>query len=259
MAVNTPLGAVLHQVNRLGFFLGPALVIHFGLVFPTCTFSDRVRRRILGATYGLYFLAVFVVEEVLFVRTLLSSGPPYVQMPSVLEALHYGRIILWLQILNFLACGVLIYLNGRRADDPTLRDKSKWVLWAVLLTVGIDILAIGTALGTDWLDMQDLYPYRNYLYLLIATGLLTSIFRQDLFDVDVVIRKSALYFCSTAALLVLFTGAQELVAQGLRPFIPARSETIGTLIAAVLTTALLEPVYSKIRTKTQTLLQESGE
>jgi len=37
----------------------PALVIHFGLVFPTCPVSDRGRRRVLGDTYGLYVLAVF--------------------------------------------------------------------------------------------------------------------------------------------------------------------------------------------------------
>lgn len=92
--------------------------------------------------------------------------------------------------------------------------------------------------------MGDLYPYRSYLYLLIAVGLLISVFRHDLFNVDAVIRQSAIDFCTTALLLILFAGAQEGAERVLSRFIPAESKTTSTWTAVTLAAVLFEPVRS---------------
>lgn len=76
MAVDTPLGFAVHQVHILGGFLAPALVIHFGVIFPVSTLSRRARRRVLAATYGFYFVAAYLVPQYLFLRTLGSPEAP---------------------------------------------------------------------------------------------------------------------------------------------------------------------------------------
>lgn len=254
MAVSTPLGALVHQTHDIGGFLAPALVIHFGVIFPICTLSDRVRRRVLWGTYGFYFVASFLVSELLFIRAFLSPEAPYTLLPPALEAIRYGVIGQWLHIVDYLVCGFFMYLTWRRVKTPALRNQIKWVLWAVLLTGGIDLLANGVALYADGISGGDLYPYRNYLYLLIAGGLLISVFRHDLFDVDVVIRQSAIYFCTTAVLLVLFAGMQEVAEQVLNGLILAESKTASTWAAASLTALLFEPVRSRVRSKAISVL-----
>ena len=105
MAVDTPLGFAVQQAHILGLSLGPPLVIHFGVVFPRPSLSDRVRRAVLAATYGLYFVAVFVVHEAVFVRALLRPEAPYLMAPPVLESLHYTDINVWLHVGDYLVCG----------------------------------------------------------------------------------------------------------------------------------------------------------
>jgi hypothetical protein len=67
--------------------------------------------------------------------------------------------------------------------------------------------------------------------------------------VDVVIRQSAIYFCTTALLLVLFAGVQEGAEQMLSRLIPAESRAISTWAAAALTALFFEPVRSRVRRK----------
>lgn len=249
MAVDRPLGALIHQAHDIGGFLAPALVIHFGILFPVCTLSERGRRRALWATYGFYFVATFLVSEFLFFEALLSPEEPYTLLPPVLETIHYDTVGQWLHIANYLVCGGFMYQTWRRVEEPVLRSQIKWVLWAVLLTGGTDLLANAVVFYAEGLSGGVLYPYRNYLYLLIAVGLLISVFRHDLFDVDVVIRQSAIYFCTTALLLMLFAGAQEGAEQVLSRLIPAESQVTSTWAAAALTALFFEPVRSRVRNR----------
>lgn len=259
MAVDTPLGFALHQAHDIGSFFAPAMVIHFGVIFPICTFSDRVRRRVLWTTYGFYFLAVFLVGEILFFRAFFSAEAPYTLLPPALEAIHYGVIAQWLHIANYLVCGLFMYVTWRRVEDRTLQNQIKWVLWAVLLTGGIDLLANAVVLYYGGLSAGLLYPARNYLYLLIAGGLLVSVFRHDLFDVDAVIRQSVIYFSTTALLLVVFAGAQEGAERVLSRFIPAESSTTSNWAAAALTAGLFEPIRSRIKARVRTLVPGSDD
>lgn len=47
----------------------------------------------------------------------------------------------------------------RRAGDETVRDRVKWVLWAVLLTAGVDVLAVAAARYTGFIGGAALYPF----------------------------------------------------------------------------------------------------
>ena len=97
MAVDTSLGFAVNQAHILGLTLGPAFLIHFGVIFPVQTLSDRVRRRVLVATYGLYIVAVFSVYQVVFVHALLRPEAPYLILPAVLAGALFQPIRTWLK------------------------------------------------------------------------------------------------------------------------------------------------------------------
>ncbi len=251
MALDTPLGVIVYQAYLLGGFLGPALLIHFGVIFPVPTLSDRTRRRVLRGTYGLYFVASYLVGQAIFLRGLLSTDAPYALMPPVLESLQWNVIGQWLHIVDFIACGGFMLISWRRLEAERLRDQIKWVLWAVLLTGGIDLLANAVVLWADGVGGSVLYPYRNYLYLLIAAGLLVAIFRHDLFDVDRVIRGTVIYFSTTGALFALFAATEAVVSEAVQQALAGtRSGTIGTAAAAILSGAFFQPLRNWIRQRT---------
>lgn len=254
MAIDTPLGFTVLQVSNLGFFVAPALVIHFGVIFPVSTLSDRARRWLLGAVWGLYFMAVYAVQQALFVRGVTSPDAPYLLVPSWLEELGYRQINVWLHVGDYLVCAALMLWTYVRVEAEEVRNRIKWVLWAVALTAALDGLGMGAALYSRAIEFADLYPHRNYLYLLIAGGLLIAIFRHDLFDVDRVIRGSVVYFGTVSVLFALFAATEALVSQALTEVLPTRSDTAGTATAAVLSGALFQPLRTWIRARMLELL-----
>lgn len=247
MAVDTPLGLALNEVVALGLFLAPATIVHFGIVFPRPTLSRRVRRRVLAATYGLFFVSDFVVHQAAIVGALRSPGAPYAVVPAPVASLHYGMAEWWLHVLDFGAAGAFMLWNYLHLEEDRLRSQVKWVLLGLLLTAGIDALAVGVALYSDVLTTADLFPFRTYLYLLIPAGLLIGVFRHDLFDVDRLLRGSAVYFATAATLFVLFAVTEGLVSNAVQRVLPAGSGTVGTASAAVLAAALFQPLRKWIR------------
>lgn len=254
MAVTTPLGFTLQQASTVGRFLGPALVVHFGLIFPVRTLGRRARRWILGLAYGIPFL-LFLVEEGLVFRGLLSRATDYNINTPLLESLHYWDVRYWVFVGSFLACGLLMLHTYRRVPGGESRARIKWVLWSVLLAAGADALVTGIALYVHGSYPEyTLAPIRYALYLLPAVGLLLAIFRHDPFDVDAVIRSSVIYFGTTALLFVVFAATEELVTDVVGRMLPERSGWVGSAAGAVLAGALFEPVRGWIRARMEELL-----
>lgn len=261
MAVTTPLGFTLQQASTVGRFLGPALVVHFGLIFPVRSLGRRARRRILGLAYGIPFL-LFLVEEGLVFRGLLSPATDYNVNTPLLESLYYWDVRYWVFVGSFLACGLLMLHTYRRVPGGKSRAQIKWVLWSVLFAAGIDALVTGIALYVHGSYPEyTLGPVRYALYLLPAVGLLLAVFRHDLFDVDAVIRNSVIYFGTTALLFVVFAATEELVTELVSGVLPGRSGWVGSATGAVLAGALFEPVRGWIRARMEALLPvaEAGE
>ncbi len=242
LPLDTTRGMLLQQLCAIGRFLGPALVVHFGLAFPRPVLPQATVRRIRALGYGIPF-ALFLVEEYVIWRGARSSAAPYLIYDGVLATIRYWDIRFFVFLGSFIACGVLLLRAQKKLTPGRERAQVKWVLWSVLFaaladTIIVIIALYGVGRYSDYLAS----PYRNLLYLTIAAGLLIAILRYDLFDIDRVIRISAVYFATTALMFLFFTGCENVVSDVLERQLDVGSSTVATLISAVFAAALFVPV-----------------
>jgi hypothetical protein len=240
--LDSALGMAVQQLCALGRFLGPALVVHFGVIFPRRTLAERTARRVLAVAYGVPLL-LFVVEEFVLLRGASRAHAPYLLYDGLLATIRYWDIRFWTFLAAFAACAVLMIRTNRRLTVAGERAQVKWVMWGVLFAVVVDATIVGVALyvGGRYSDYL-LSPYRNLLYLSIAAGLLIAIMRYDLFDIDRVIRRSAVYLGTTASLFILFTSGENLLSGLLARVLPAGANNIGTLLSGLIAAVLFLPV-----------------
>lgn len=242
LALNTTRGMLLQQICAIGRFLGPAMLVNFGLMFPRPTLPARTIAWVRGLAFGIPGV-LFVIEESLLWRGALSPRAPYLIYDGVLATIRYWDIRFWVFIASWAACGALLLRATRHLAPGRERIQVKWIMWSVLFAVIADTVIVGFALyGAGRYSDFLLSPYRNLLYLTIAASLLIAIMRYDLFDVDRVIRNSVLYSGTTAFMFLLFTGCENIVSDVLATRLPAGSTRLGTLTAAILAAALFTPV-----------------
>lgn len=241
LPLDTGLGIVVAQVSILARFLGPALLVHFGLVFPVESVGRRARRIILALAYGIPFL-LLLGEEAMHVRGMLDPVVPYPYPLELLERFRYRDIRFWVFLGSFVACGGLLFRTYVKVRDPGVRDRIKWVVWGVGLAAGIDALAMGVVyMITGGYSPARYEAFRNVLYLLPAVGIAIAVFRHDLFDVDRVIRHTVVNVGSMAVLFVLFATVESVVSELLEDAIPSAG-LVASISAGVLAAGLFTPL-----------------
>lgn len=247
--VDGGVGLAVEQARALGRFLGPALVVHFGVLFPVESVSRRARRRILLGAYGAWFL-FYLENQAQVLRALLSPEIDHAFPFALLLDWHIEQVAYALFAGAFLASGLLMVHTYRRVSDDAVRNRVKWVVWSVVSAAALDLFVTGVGFWAEgpgaWYAWE---PYRALLYLLPAAGLLVAVFRHDLFDVDRVIRQSAIYFSTSGVLFVLFAATEGLLSHLLSRFVPGRSQVAGTAGGAALAGALFQPVRRAVQAK----------
>ncbi|HET6628325.1 MAG TPA: hypothetical protein VFG91_00960 [Woeseiaceae bacterium] len=253
MPLTTPTAVAIDQVSILARFLGPALVVHFGLVFPTDWRRRHSKAVILGLAYGIPFL-LFLVEEARSVRALRDSLVPYPFDTELLQRLNYYDLRFWVFVGSFVACGALLLQTYRHLKDEANRRRVKWVVWGVTLAAGIDALAMTIIyVRFSGYPLSMVESYRNYLYLLAAAGIAISVFRDDLFDVDVLLRRTVVTLATAASIFVVFAAAESACSAALENFVSAGSG-LGSIAAGVLAAAAFAPVRRWIDARVRRIL-----
>jgi hypothetical protein len=241
LPLNTTSGMLLQQICAIGRFLGPALLVNFGLVFPRPTLSRRKIAIIRGLAFGIPG-ALFLVEEWVIWRGAHSPAAPYLIYEGVLATIRYFDIRFFVFLASWIACGALL-LRATRFLAGKEKTQVKWVMWSVLFAAIADTVIVVIALyGAGRYSDYLLSPYRNLLYLTIAASMLIAIMRYDMFDIDRVIRGSVLYSITTALMFLVFTGCENVISGALAGRLPSRLTPVNTLIAAILAAALFTPV-----------------
>jgi hypothetical protein len=173
---------------------------------------------------------------------------------DLLEAAAYPD---WVNALSgvtfaiFLLGGLLLSLAGaivryRRAQNVE-RAQIRWLLYAVICLIGLNLLSstvfAGTLLG-DNPTAPISGPSIFFLFLPIGIGV--AIFRYHLFDIDRLINRTIVYGLLTLAVVGIYFGGVVVLQALLRPLTGA-----GNDLAVVATTLVIAALFLPLRRRVQ--------
>jgi hypothetical protein len=233
---NPGLAATIAWLAGIGWLAGVALLL---LVFPFL-FPDG---RLPGRGWRPLFLAILLyVAAVLGVSLVAPLFSRQYLDPVEIERL-LSPLFLAFPFLALLGV-VSLVVRYRRADTET-RQQMKWLL----LTIGAPIVAfLALTLVEDALNTSYSNTVWGLLYLMIPLGLGISLLRYKLFDVDTVIRKTAVYTILTLLLALVYFGVVILLQWLLSPFTGESTPII------VLSTLLIAALFLPLRRRVQTFI-----
>jgi sigma-B regulation protein RsbU (phosphoserine phosphatase) len=175
----------------------PALFVHFFILFPIRTASRRRRW----------------LERLLYVPSLLIVA--FVQVPTLLatgtedDVLRRASLHLFLTTLYFVVSGMLaiglfvrsfLKVRGRRE-----RAQLRVALWGTILGITPLVITLILYAREPAADIPGL-RYSVFGLLLIPASFAYAAFRHQVFDFEILIKRSVLYSVLTALLIAIYFG-----------------------------------------------------
>jgi hypothetical protein len=253
-----PIHWVLHAVSGAAY-------LHALLVFPN---GKVVPARLVWLVRLAY---VFMVEEILLTFVTGSVGllaVPFQLLfgfrgftPDVLPKLIDSDatfVVVFFGVLLPVAGATSQVYRYLAISDPTERERTRLVVWALTLAFGAGasylLVAIGSTLAQGagfaehLLGEADFAAFRvlPLLFGVIPAALFLAIVRDRLFDIDLVIGRTLVYGALTAVLAVTFFGSVFLLQQVLRNLIGGPNE-FAVAGAALINGLLFQPVRRRIQ------------
>lgn len=206
-------------------------LLHFVLVFPEARGILKRRQWMILAAYALPFLlhAVFIAITLPFADSDLERLGRLV--PVSVAAGH---------VFPFLIAAVAV-AQYRAARDQASRQRLRWILWVVVVTAG---LYIGLGQLPDKIIGHPIIPWEwTALYFVPFPLVLgASVLRYQLFDIQIIMRRSLVYGALTILLVALYIAVITLF----NTMFPD-TERVAPLIATALIAVLFQPLRSRLR------------
>ena len=214
-------------------------VVTLVLVFPTGRLPSRRWRPVAWATALGFALIVVTLAVGPATQEDFSGLVNPLQVPLdavVLDVLVAAGAVL----AGVGAVGALLSLVARyRAAARPERQQLTWFLWMLISTTALLFLGDLVVPGTG-----------DYAWLLgpasLAAGAAIAVLRYDLYDIDVLVRRSVVYGVLTVLLFASYVG----VVQVLAALLPSGAVTSTSLLA----TAMVAVAFAPVRERTQRLV-----
>ena len=144
--------------------------------------------------------------------------------------------------------GLVSLVLRYRAADTRVRQQMKWLVWSVaplvsLVLVQISLLVslLATSEVTDWLG--NMLQLALFVVPVVAIG--NAILRHNLYDIDIIIRRTLIYSVLTVALAAIYFGGVVVVQQVLRPL--TESSDLAIVVSTLAIAALFNPLRHRIQ------------
>lgn len=139
-----------------------------------------------------------------------------------------------------------------RYADQTVREQMHWPLWAVLLTIVVTIIRLIFP-SLNELDEQFGFLLSRMMALLFPLSLGVAIWRKSLWDINLVISRTAVYGTLTLFILLTYVG----VVAGLGALFHTQMDTAGGLLATAIVALLIQPLRNWLQRSVNRLLYGS--
>lgn len=155
-------------------------------------------------------------------------------------------------VLPALAIAVLI--RSYRASGVEERQQIRWPLWALVFSLGSTALisaiaiVVATIAGPNW-ALRWQTPFEGVssaLYLLIPIGFAVGILKYRLMDLDVVIRKTAVYGAVTSLMILLYLVLAGFLGGWIVQSLRVQSTWV-TVIATLTVAAVFVPARNRVQ------------
>jgi hypothetical protein len=186
---------VIYFANVAAGLFAPAIFLHFCLTFPEPRpwFRSKPRVALLYLPPGLLFAAWLAI----------TSGTLHIEISPVELRWMLDRIWLVFVVLPYLAGGLVLSLDYRKAEDPIVRQQLKWLRNGTFC--GILPFAIFYVVPYTLGMVPNAYLRLSVLSLaLIPLTLAYAIARYRLMDVDILFRRGYAYTLATLCVLAAF-------------------------------------------------------
>lgn len=168
-------------------------------------------------------------------------------MPTMLTWLGSWMIGNWLVAFIFLSLTTYFVAEGYRSNrDPADRRKVRWLIFAFILCGGFGLtlwFIPGIVLGQPLIDANAL----GLSLLPFPVILAIAVLRYQLFDIDIIIRRTLIYGVLTALLALLYFGSILLLQQVSRALTGAQQPEIVTIVSTLAIAALFNPLRHRIQ------------
>jgi hypothetical protein len=230
------------------------------LVFIAGDFRRSARQRGWSAAVrdkplaGMTFLVVGVLALLLagdLATTLLVSDSATREVLRITTLLIVGMGSLMIIALVYPIATCVALRRSYREADAEERAQVRWPTWGTITAlVGVSILALAafgsSFLGTGnvsylWLDFA-----QKLLYLLIPISFAFAILKYRLMDIELILRKAAVYSIFTGLVLVFYLALAGGLGGLLVRFLGIKSQWV-LVIAVLIAGAVLVPVRNRIQ------------
>ena len=224
---------------KLVEFVGTALLPLFFGLFPNGRMTPRI-----------YWVVVIFFSGTYFINGTLGIGDP--QSDPVWSFLAY---VGWLSVIvGGTAAQVYRYLRVSTFEE---KRQTRWVLFGFgLLTVWIVTALLLFALGGDPNIGTNRDPdlvrrigfliFANIGFQFVYVSIGLAILRSRLFDIDIIIRRTLIYFVLTAMLALFYFGA-VIVLQQLFRAITGAGDDLAIIISTLAIAALFNPLRHRVQ------------
>jgi len=186
----------------------------------------------------------------------LATGPGLraVRVAASLTALLVPAAGFLVTPLLLGACTVACLLRSYRESGLEDRQRIRWPMYGIVASLGVSLLlTIATLAAALTLDAERFEAFQTALSvgtalgtLLIPLGFAVGILRYRLLDLDVVIRRTAIYAAFLGALTVTFVVAVGL-AGGLAVRVFGRDNALAAPLGTLAVALMALPVYRRVR------------
>jgi signal transduction histidine kinase len=213
------------------------------MLFPTGTFLSRRWRWAAWIGEALWF--VVVVASALQPGLIhLGSGIRYGSPLGIAVLRGFDQSPVWLLILILLVLGIAsLFLRARRSTGDE-RQQIKWLGYAVGVPIGVAILAVAVSfVNVAVAGWMFAFGINVGLTVGLPAAIAVAVLRYGLYEIDVVINKTIVYFLLAAVITLIYVG----IVVGIGALIGSRGSTGLSLVAAAVVAVAFQPLRERSR------------
>ena len=237
-------------LRSAGFIMFAPLFLHFSAIYPVRyhLFEERRWRSVLLYVPALVLLSgaaiVFLRDQLI---KLLPFASPLLKYPPEFVARFYKAAFIHFTIA-LLASAALLIRRFVISKNTVARQQLKWVVWGSVLAIApfTFLYGIGYILGAD--TAGSLTDAAVLPLVLIPLSLGYSVVRYRLMDVELVVRRAAVYALTTLAISVALGAIVYLVGYAFGGNVSSSGEIISLpLIVSVAAMAIIVMIAAPVK------------